>query len=983
MVQIADFFNPTIKKILFIISAIICSCLPGYPSVVSHKEVNVMLIIIDNLTENRIYHPTLTITNLSDTTDTRITRSHSLFRVLHPDCDHRVIISTPHYPDDYSFERTEYVSDTIILTSKELMSSNGELISPEIRLKRKYGNNTIHLNEVTVTASKVTFYHRGDTIIYNADAFVTPQGSKLDALISQMPGVKIDQNGVITANGRRVDNLLLNGKDLFRGNRTILLENLPAYTVKDIAIYEKLSDIGEFLGEKIGDEKYVMDVRLKRDYHVGKLGNIEVGYGTRKKYLARLFTLRFSDNIQLSTHLNANNLSDLSKSSGSNSSWTPASMEQGVKTARQGGLNYNADKLPHQWSASGSVELKSDLTTSVATTLRYNYYPGADIHDRIFENNKSRFFDFLTRHYLRKNINKSISWQITPEFQYTHNRYNDKYAFVSFDGSVKQPSYDIDSAHIARRISESCERRNSVKTGLSTSLSFKPRNTAIINMIGIGSSLYYRSASGNKFDKLDIDLSDTAPQLASRYFKTHPDYTINYSCDLHFLRKTSRISLNNLSLILIYSGESSVYTSELYMLNHVTGFDWQNSPLGVLPSTSQYLEHIDLSQSYSTNYHTDNYCLKFDMLNSFKNKICVIDFNGGIKIFWLHRRFDYCSEDAIQHVTRNRMFYDIDISTGFTFTGNRQSSGSKDWTITLRPNITATPQQITMLDAVQRVNTTDPLYLKLGNTDLKDAYRYTFGFSITNEIYRTKILQNLKFRFEVIDNAIAHARYYNQISGITISRPINIDGNRGIFTSYDLSTPLFRKTQWLFATTTYANFIRSRDISTTIQSDRIDIVNSDAIQTVTTSTLGENLNLTWQNKGHSVTASADMRYNRYRSVDMDFDDFSSRTMRYRMSGIIAIPDGWGVSTDINLYTRHGFSDSRFNTSDLVWNARITKSLMKGALILAMDAYDILKQLNNISYTVNAQARTEIKSNVVPSYVLFHVQYRFNHSPNKK
>ena len=95
------------------------------------------------------------------------------------------------------------------------------------------------LQEVTVKASRVRFYHKGDTIVYDASLFQLAEGSMLDALIRQLPGVELKSDGRIYHNGKFVDDLLLNGKDLFQGNRKLMLENLPAYTVKDVAVYDK------------------------------------------------------------------------------------------------------------------------------------------------------------------------------------------------------------------------------------------------------------------------------------------------------------------------------------------------------------------------------------------------------------------------------------------------------------------------------------------------------------------------------------------------------------------------------------------------------------------------------------------------------------------------------------------------------------------------------------------------------------------------
>lgn len=121
------------------------------------------------------------------------------------------------------------------------------------------------LGEVVVRASKVMFYNKGDTIIYNADAFVLAEGSMLDALIRQIPGVELKDGGQIYVNGKYVENLLLNGQDFFKGNRQMMLDNLGAYTLKNIAVYERQDELDKILGKDFGERHLSMDVRLKRN----------------------------------------------------------------------------------------------------------------------------------------------------------------------------------------------------------------------------------------------------------------------------------------------------------------------------------------------------------------------------------------------------------------------------------------------------------------------------------------------------------------------------------------------------------------------------------------------------------------------------------------------------------------------------------------------------------------------------------------------
>ena len=172
--------------------------------------------------------------------------------------------SVPAQPAGYIF-RIAYEGFQIACVDYKLERIGGreyERELPPFYLKPKPKEKT--MDEVVVTASKVKFYYKGDTLVYNADAFVLAEGSMLDALIKQLPGMELKSDGRIYHEGKFVDDLLLNGKKLFSHDRRLLLENLPAYTVKEVAVYDKQTEENEWLGRK--DEttqRHVVDVRLK------------------------------------------------------------------------------------------------------------------------------------------------------------------------------------------------------------------------------------------------------------------------------------------------------------------------------------------------------------------------------------------------------------------------------------------------------------------------------------------------------------------------------------------------------------------------------------------------------------------------------------------------------------------------------------------------------------------------------------------------
>ena len=96
------------------------------------------------------------------------------------------------------------------------------------------------LGAATVTATRVKFYTKKDIVVFNADAFEMAEGSMLDALIKQLPGVELRDNGQIYVNGRFVESLLLNGENFFDKDRNVMLENLPSYMVNNVKVYERL-----------------------------------------------------------------------------------------------------------------------------------------------------------------------------------------------------------------------------------------------------------------------------------------------------------------------------------------------------------------------------------------------------------------------------------------------------------------------------------------------------------------------------------------------------------------------------------------------------------------------------------------------------------------------------------------------------------------------------------------------------------------------
>ena len=178
---------------------------------------------------------------------------------------------------------------------------------------RKYIIKTIGLDEVVVKATRIKVKMRGDTLVYDATAFQLPEGSMLQHLIEQLPGARMTDAGEIFINGRKIDELTLNSRSLFRGNKKVLMENLPYFTVKELKVYERQSLQAAIRGIKDEHPEYVMDVNLKDEYALTSIANVEAAGGTHDRYQTRAFGLMLTKTLTMGAFGNLNNINDITR----------------------------------------------------------------------------------------------------------------------------------------------------------------------------------------------------------------------------------------------------------------------------------------------------------------------------------------------------------------------------------------------------------------------------------------------------------------------------------------------------------------------------------------------------------------------------------------------------------------------------------------------------------------------------------------------
>ena len=135
------------------------------------------------------------------------------------------------------------------------------------------------LGEVSVKGRATRAEQRGDSLMYNAEAFKVMQGSSAEDLLAKMPGVVVE-GGTVQAQGEQVKKILVDGKEFFEGDVSLAVKNLPSDIIASIEIFDKKSDQSEFTGFDDGEEVKTINIVTKTGFRQGTFGEMTAGYGT-------------------------------------------------------------------------------------------------------------------------------------------------------------------------------------------------------------------------------------------------------------------------------------------------------------------------------------------------------------------------------------------------------------------------------------------------------------------------------------------------------------------------------------------------------------------------------------------------------------------------------------------------------------------------------------------------------------------------------
>lgn len=839
------------------------------------------------------------------------------------------------------------------------------------------------LKEVSVVGTRIKMVVRGDTLVYDAAAFQLSEGSMLDALVSQLPGVALDNQGRITVNGKFVSSLLVDGKDFFSGDPNIALKNLPAYIVKNIKVYNRQKEFNRKSPGMQTEEDIVMDVRLKKQYQQGFLANLEGGYGSGNKYQGRIFALEYARNGRIGFFANVNNINNDSRGPGLwDENWRENRSNDGDRRIVKAGIDWQWTF--HQEVDSLGVHTKSfgldgtatytlehkNLTEMVSTT---QFLTDGNRYGRTVSDTRSRDEQLYSQLYIWGVPKKNLSIYIQPSFKYQTGRFTTFATEAEFAVNPHETSRgeaidsvrgSVDGRYANDNILIYRENLNGMTTrraiGTDGNLNISIGNAYLYGrMLNVYfdwdyNSLRYRD---NVSRMIDYRLNHT-DDIHRNLLTSAPGYNLKLSPSVRAIKKFD-YEKGQTELTLLYrmghgkeQGEQAVYAlSDPDMPLDQAMMDATNSFYSLLTTTDNGLNaDVKMTHRISNDW--------------------MLNLQVGQQLKYLHRNLHYDRAAIDTVIVRNTVMYTPQIWLTLT----HESRITRKYELFFKAE--NTPVNMTRL--FNTTDNTDPLNIFLGNPALRGSTTYTGMLRYEQRQSLAERVLSAQLNYYNYSNRVGQLKIYNPTNGVSTFMPVNVKGSYRLYGTVDFTTPFpSRSKRFWFTSSTKCDYVHNPDL---VSESTPDAAIKETIRNLS---LSQDLRLQWKvAQGYTIGLNFSATWRNVSSYRQDFSTISAVDLRSGLTANLRLPGDVILATDISVTDRMGYEDNALNNTDWIWNARVERSWLNGRLTAKVDAYDILNRINNVNVRINSLGRTETWTNSMSRYVLLTLAWRFSIMPQK-
>ena len=852
----------------------------------------------------------------------------------------------------------------------------------------RMADDAIALDAAQISAVGNPIIVKKDTIEYAASSFKTSDNDMLEELLKKLPGVEVEADGSITANGETIKKITIDGKTFFLDDPQLASKNIPAKIIEKVKVVEKKSDQAQFTGIDDGEEETVIDLSLRPGMMKGWFGNIMGGGGhdipgegsdmNDWRYQGAAMLGRFTDESQISIILNGNNTNNR----GFND--VAGSMMQNMRGGRgmgrgMGGWGRN-NGISNTWMGglNGAFTLL-DGDMDLAGNYLYN---GSDKFVEE-ESSKITYLDDGSRLlYDQKGTNNTFSqghrFGVRLEHKFSEN------TSILFEPQFNIGSGSFNEFSDFQTYTERDGQRDSTNRGYNSNLGDSDSwSTSGFLLFRQRLGKPGRTISANiRYSFSDNNLDGFNQSLTS--VKDSAGLWGNEIVNQRFDQNSRSVSLRGR---VVYTEPITEYI--FFEANYQYGWSRNTSYKNTFNSGTDLLDDTGLLIFNPAGESTDD-----RYSNSILNR--SITQRAGVNFSYQKKKFraqlgasvnptDTYNETTGHDAYRSKVInWSPQAMLNYEFTENSNVRFFYfRWS-----NQPSTSQLLPVPD------NSDPLNIALGNPNLNPYFNHNIrgNFRYTNKKTFTSV--NARFGGSLVENAITSAQWYDP-AGVQYSIPVNGPASGNVDARIMVNSP-FGKTGLSIFSMTFARYNQSTSYIGTgalesskyydaenasfdyslFNQDFPDLGASDKFITNRTQTMNftQRLRLTYRNDFVEVTLGGRTRMSKSWYTMENSQLKATWNNQADMSMNWTIPGGINLIADLDYNWYNGYTTPQ--EDEFVLNAEITKQLFKKKFTLALKAYDILGQSKNLSVTDSANYHQEVRNNTLGRYIILSLTYRF-------
>ena len=846
--------------------------------------------------------------------------------------------------------------------------------------------------EVVKNLAKV--YSKDDTLVYNAGAYKTPEGSVVEELVKKLPGAEVSDDGSITINGKQVKRIKVDGKEFMTGDTQTAIKNLPTSIVERVKAYDQKSDQTRITGIDDGEEEMVLDFGLKRGMNRGTFANIDGGVGTKDRYSGRLMGAKFNSDFRLMGMAQANNVGDRGFGGGGGGGRFGGGGRNGLQASKMVGLNANYEKRDR---------LKLD------GSIRYNHGDGDAWSRRATENfvsTTSAFSNSVSQSFSRSNSwngQARVEWtpdtlwniHFRPSFSWSNNDGKswstsasfaaDPYSYVNYPLNTRaallgvinymRQNYADDSLVVNSRDNGSLSYSDNNRVGgelqVTRKFGSQGRNISLrlTGNYSDGDSRALSLSDVTLYQLMNYTYTGDSAYQKNRYNLT-PTNNYDYSVRLNYSEPIARQTYLQFSYTFQYrytENDRSTYDFSMPTPYAFGSFafddlgyryrDWDsymNRLEAYQPLTDYYDRSLSRYSQYKNYIHTGEVMLRVNRK--------AFNFNVGLQFIPQSSEFTYryLTTDT---VTRRTV---VNWSPTANFRWKKSDRGQVRFTY--RGNTS----QPSMSDMLPITDDSDPLNISVGNAGLKPSFSQNFNLRYNDFFERHQQFHFANLQFSTTSNATTSKVYYDPLTGGRTSTRANINGNWNTRGEFMFNTALDTLGTYNINTRTSASYAHSVSY--------LDVNRDGNVQknAVNETNLSERLGASYRNDWLEVEVNGNVGYTFGRNKLQAQGNQDTWNFSYGFNTTAQLPWGMQLTTSLNMSSRRGYSDPTMNTNELIWNAQVAQSFLRGKpLSVRLEFYDLLHQQSSFSRQLSAMQRSDTEYNAINSYIMLRVSYRLN------